>query len=203
MWERIVLNLLSNALKFTFEGKVTVRQRVEGSEAVLTVSDTGTGIPEDELPRLFERFHRVLGARARTNEGSGIGLALVSDLVRLHGGRISARSQLDEGSELEVRVPLGFRHLEADRVEHGVSGTEVCQADAYVEEAMRWLPTDAPAFVPADRAAPSCPASCSPTTTPTCATTWSVSSTAGSRSPRSGRAPRRSPPCARSGPISC
>ena len=152
MWERIVLNLLSNALKFTFEGKVTVRQRVEGSEAVLTVSDTGTGIPEDELPRLFERFHRVLGARARTNEGSGIGLALVSDLVRLHGGRISARSQLDEGSELEVRVPLGFRHLEADRVEHGVSGTEVRQADAYVEEAMRWLPTDAPAFVPAERA---------------------------------------------------
>ena len=107
MWERIVLNLLSNALKFTFEGKVTVRQRVEGNDAVLTVSDTGTGIPEDELPRLFERFHRVLGARARTHEGSGIGLALVSDLVRLHGGRIAARSRLGEGSELEVRLPLG------------------------------------------------------------------------------------------------
>ena len=171
---------------------------------MLTVSDTGTGIPEDELPRLFERFHRVLGARARTHEGSGIGLALVSDLVRLHGGRIAARSRLDEGSEFEVRVPLGFRHLEADRVEHGESGTEVRQADAYVEEAMRWLPTDAPASAPPGRGlAPSCPASCSPTTTPTCATTWSVSSRAGSRSTRSGRAPRRSPPCARAGPISC
>jgi signal transduction histidine kinase/DNA-binding response OmpR family regulator len=144
MWERIVLNLLSNALKFTFEGKVTVRQHLDGTDAVLTVTDTGTGIPEDELPRLFERFHRVLGARARTHEGSGIGLALVSDLVRLHGGRIAARSRLGEGSELEVRLPLGHRHLEPGRVEHGESATEVRQAESYVEEAMRWLPSETP-----------------------------------------------------------
>jgi len=150
MWERIVLNLLSNALKFTFEGKVTVRQRIEGNEAVLTVSDTGTGVPEDELPRLFERFHRVIGARARTQEGSGIGLALVSDLVRLHGGRILTRSRMGEGSEFEVRVPLGHRHLESGRVEHGESGTEVRQAEAYVEEAMRWLP-DAQPVSPAEK----------------------------------------------------
>ena len=85
MWERIVLNLLSNALKFTFEGTVTVSLRTEAGEAVLTVQDTGTGIPERELPHVFERFRRVVGARARTPEGSGIGLALVSDLVTLHG----------------------------------------------------------------------------------------------------------------------
>ena len=147
MWERIVLNLLSNALKFTFEGKVTVCQRVEGREAVLTVRDTGTGIPEHEIPRLFERFYRVVGARARTHEGSGIGLALVSDLVRLHGGRIHARSRPGEGSEFEIRIPLGFAHHEPDRVDHGESGAELRQAEAYVEEAMRWLPgsADAPA----------------------------------------------------------
>ncbi|HEY1417792.1 MAG TPA: ATP-binding protein, partial [Myxococcaceae bacterium] len=144
MWERIVLNLLSNALKFTFEGKVTVRQRLERGEAVLTVSDTGTGIPEAELPRLFERFHRVLGARSRTQEGSGIGLALVSDLVRLHGGRISVQSRPGEGSAFEIRMPLGHQHLEAAHVDHWRSGTEVRQAETYVEEAMRWLPDVAP-----------------------------------------------------------
>ena len=144
MWERIVLNLLSNALKFTFEGKVTVRQALGEGEAVLTVSDTGTGVPEAELPRLFERFHRVLGARSRTQEGSGIGLALVSDLVRLHGGRISVRSHQGEGSTFEIRLPLGYGHLESRHVEHGASGTEVRQAETYVEEAMRWLPEVAP-----------------------------------------------------------
>jgi signal transduction histidine kinase/DNA-binding response OmpR family regulator len=150
MWERIVLNLLSNALKFTFEGKVTVQQRLEGNEAMLTVSDTGTGIPQEEVPRLFERFHRVVGARARTQEGSGIGLALVSDLVRLHGGRIATRSRMGEGTEFEIRLPLGHRHLESGRVEHGESGTEVRQAEAYVEEAMRWLP-DAPPAPPVEK----------------------------------------------------
>ncbi|HEY1906204.1 MAG TPA: ATP-binding protein, partial [Myxococcaceae bacterium] len=144
MWERIVLNLLSNALKFTFEGKVTVRQQLDREEAVLTVSDTGTGIPEAEISRLFERFHRVLGARSRTQEGSGIGLALVSDLVRLHGGRISVRSRLGEGSAFEIRLPLGYRHLESGHLDHGDSGTEVRQAEAYVEEAMRWLPEAPP-----------------------------------------------------------
>src|SRR5581483_3918533 len=89
MWEKIVLNLLSNALKFTFEGEIMVELRQEDEHVELVVRDTGTGIAHEELPHLFERFHRVQGARARTHEGSGIGLALVSDLVALHGGRIS------------------------------------------------------------------------------------------------------------------
>src|SRR5690606_1995566 len=88
MWEKIVLNLLSNAFKFTLEGGIQVSLRARGDAAVLTVRDTGTGIPASELPRLFERFHRVEGARGRSFEGSGIGLALVQELVRLHGGTI-------------------------------------------------------------------------------------------------------------------
>jgi signal transduction histidine kinase len=92
MWEKIVLNLVSNAFKFTFEGVIEVKLRNSGAHFELTVRDTGTGIPADELPKLFERFHRVAGARGRTYEGSGIGLALVQDLVRLHGGTVAAES---------------------------------------------------------------------------------------------------------------
>src|SRR6185437_11072594 len=81
MWEKIVLNLLSNAFKFTLEGGITVRLRQDGRRVRLAVEDTGTGIPAQELPRLFDRFHRVEGARGRTHEGTGIGLALVQELV--------------------------------------------------------------------------------------------------------------------------
>jgi signal transduction histidine kinase len=92
MWEKIVFNLLSNAFKFTFAGQIAVALRREDDQAILTVRDTGTGIPADELPHLFERFHRVQGARSRTHEGTGIGLALVQELVKLHGGTIDVES---------------------------------------------------------------------------------------------------------------
>ncbi len=111
LWAKIVLNLLSNALKFTFTGGIAVRLRAEGHEAVLSVTDTGTGIPPGELPHLFERFHRVHGAASRTHEGSGIGLALVSELTELHGGHVAAESVLDVGSTLTVRVPFGTAHV--------------------------------------------------------------------------------------------
>jgi len=110
MWEKIVLNLLSNAFKFTLRGQVTVRLRGQGHDprlAVLEVADTGAGIPAEELPRVFERFHRVAGAEGRTHEGSGIGLALVQELVKLHGGRIEASSVQGEGSLFRVLLPLG------------------------------------------------------------------------------------------------
>ncbi len=97
MWEKIVLNLLSNAFKFTFEGGIEVSLRADGERAVLRVKDSGVGVPPEELPRLFERFHRVEGMRARTHEGSGIGLALVQELVKMHGGTIEARSALGVG----------------------------------------------------------------------------------------------------------
>jgi PAS domain S-box-containing protein len=116
MWGKIVLNLVSNALKFTLEGGVAVRLLADGDRAVLRVSDTGAGIPVEEQDHLFERFHRVSGVESRSHEGSGIGLALVAELAELHGGTVSVTSAPGAGSTFEVRVPLGAGHLPDDRV---------------------------------------------------------------------------------------
>ncbi len=116
LWERVVLNLLSNALKFTFDGTIRVAVRAEGGEAVVTVADTGTGIPAREMPRLFERFHRIENARSRSHEGSGIGLALVQELIQLHGGSVTASSVEDLGTTFSVRLPLGHAHLPAGAI---------------------------------------------------------------------------------------
>ena len=144
MWEKVVLNLVSNAFKFTFHGEIAVELRDAEGGARLTVRDTGTGIPQAELPKLFERFHRVENARGRSFEGSGIGLALVQELVKLHGGQISVVSELDRGSAFTVSIPLGSSHLPADRVDadSGDPPTRV-RAQTYVEEALRWLPGEA------------------------------------------------------------
>ena len=106
MWEKIVLNLLSNALKFTRAGTIRVSLRAEGGAATLTVADTGTGIPADQMPRLFARFQRIDNPQARTQEGSGIGLALVHELTRLHGGEVTARSELGQGTAFTVAIPF-------------------------------------------------------------------------------------------------
>ncbi|WP_249999403.1 SpoIIE family protein phosphatase [Actinoplanes sp. M2I2] len=140
MWEKIVLNLLSNALKFTFTGGVRVTVREEGGAATVTVADTGVGVPEDEMPRLFERFHRIENARSRSNEGSGIGLALVKELVELHGGTVTADSALGRGTTFTVRLPLGTGHLPPGAVSAGTGPSVTSGADPYVQEAMRWLP---------------------------------------------------------------
>lgn len=115
-WAKIVVNLLSNAMKFTFEGGVRVEVAEVDGRAVLRVADTGTGIPESELPLLFDRFHRVRGARSRSHEGSGIGLALVEQLVRVHGGDVTVSSTVGVGTTFEVSLPLGRDHLLDDRV---------------------------------------------------------------------------------------
>ena len=141
MWEKIVLNLLSNAFKFTFEGQVSVVLKRDDTHAVLEVSDTGTGVAAYEVPRLFERFHRVEGAPARTHEGSGIGLALVQELVRLHGGSIEAESKPGHGSTFRVRIPFGDAHLPADQRRTRLSaGSTAISSRVFVEEALRWLP---------------------------------------------------------------
>ena len=145
MWEKVILNLLSNALKFTFDGEIAIKIRptADGKAVEVAVRDTGTGIPAEELPHLFERFHRVEGARGRSIEGSGIGLALVQELVRLHGGTISAASEVGVGSTFTVRLPLGTDHLPADRVQAGrASAPAGMRAQAYVQEVTSWLGDD-------------------------------------------------------------
>ncbi len=140
MWEKIVLNLLSNALKFTFEGHVAVRLRHDADRALLEVSDTGVGVPPSELPRLFERFHRVEGTRGRTHEGSGIGLALVQELVKQHGGTIEAESDLGRGTTFRIRLPFESANLSADRIKRAASGLPAATgARAFVQEALGWL----------------------------------------------------------------
>ena len=149
MWEKIVFNLLSNAFKFTFEGGITVTLRLVGGAAELAVRDSGTGIAAHEMPRLFERFHRIENVWGRTHEGSGIGLALVQELVKLHGGTVTAQSKtvgeaVSEaacGSTFLVRVPLGTGHLPPEQVESGRTGAQPSAGDSlFVQEALRWLP---------------------------------------------------------------
>ena len=141
MWEKVVLNLLSNAFKHTFEGEIVVRLAERDGEAELTVSDTGVGIPTDQLGHVFERFHRVPHARSRTQEGTGIGLALVQELVRLHGGRVGVDSHEGEGTTFTVRIPFGASHLPSVRRDGtGDHAATTLGAAPYVAEAMRWIP---------------------------------------------------------------
>ena len=150
-WEKIVLNLLSNAFKFTLEGSITVRLRGTSDRVELTVEDTGTGIPEDELAKVFSRFHRVPGARGRTFEGSGIGLALVHELVSVHGGEVRVESRIDAGSTFTVSIPLGSSHLPKEWVAQ--SGTYApAAADVRALDITQWAqssqseqPSEAPA----------------------------------------------------------
>ncbi|OYN82775.1 SpoIIE family protein phosphatase [Mycolicibacterium sphagni] len=161
MWEKVVLNLLSNALKYTFDGTITVRVARDGDDAVVTVADTGIGVPASEMPRLFERFHRIENARARSTEGSGIGLALVKELVGLHGGMISADSVEGAGTTFTIRLPIGAGHLPADAItapEAGQASSGI--AEPFVQEALRWLPhssTDDTAELPEPPASATAP----------------------------------------------
>ncbi|HZS77096.1 MAG TPA: ATP-binding protein [Ktedonobacteraceae bacterium] len=140
MWEKIVLNLLSNAFKYTLEGEIRVILRRSGNTVELAVQDTGVGIPEEELPHMFERFHRVKGTAGRTIEGTGIGLSLVQELVKLHGGNISITSTYGKGSTFTASLPLGTAHLPQNRIiaERTLASTAV-EAQVYVNEALRLL----------------------------------------------------------------
>jgi signal transduction histidine kinase len=141
MWEKIVLNLLSNAFKHTFDGEIRVRVFERSENAVLQVSDTGVGIPVEQLPRIFDRFHRVPNARSRTHEGTGIGLALVQELVKLHGGQIDVSSSVGKGTTFTVTVPFGSEHLPPGHLVAAAPSRGSSEANAYVEEALHWLPT--------------------------------------------------------------
>ena len=142
MWEKVVLNLLSNAFKFTLSGTITVRTSMtDDRRAKLVIQDTGTGIAAEDLPHIFERFHRIRGVRARSHEGSGIGLALVQELVKLHGGSIAVESMPGQGTTFTIHIPMGTEHLPKDQIAtpHDLPSTSI-GARPFVEEALRWLP---------------------------------------------------------------
>ncbi|MGV9212995.1 ATP-binding protein [Micromonospora sp. RB23] len=135
-WERIVTNLLSNALKYTFIGRIRVAVDADDDEVRLTVADTGIGIAEADLPKLFERFHRVQGARSRSHEGTGIGLALVHELTRLEGGEVRVTSRVGAGTTFTVALPWSAaRRTVTGRSSEGLGDA----ARAAVQEATGWL----------------------------------------------------------------
>jgi signal transduction histidine kinase/EAL domain-containing protein (putative c-di-GMP-specific phosphodiesterase class I) len=152
-WEKIVLNLLSNAFKFTFRGEITVLLHSRADHVELEVGDTGTGIPTNELPRIFERFHRIEYVRGRSFEGTGIGLALVHELVRIHGGSVALESALGHGTTFYVSIPKGSGHLPQDRVSRRSDpNPPTSNAANYVLEAAQWLPSLSPPAPPSDQA---------------------------------------------------
>ena len=127
MVEKILSNLLSNAFKFTPEGgEVEVSIRTckdvhsdvppQGDRLEIAVFDTGIGIPPDQLDKVFDRFYQVDASQTREHEGSGIGLALVKELVELHHGTIRVQSEVGKGTTFTVRLPLGRSHLKNDEI---------------------------------------------------------------------------------------
>ena len=140
MWEIIVLNLMSNAFKYTHHGEITVTLTREEGRLKLSVADTGVGIPENELQRVFERFHRIQNIFGRSQEGTGIGLALVQELVKLHQGSIDVKSRLDEGTTFTVTIPEGSMHLPQELLAKERGGAAVsAKADIFLSEALKWL----------------------------------------------------------------
>ena len=144
MWEKIVLNLLSNAFKYTLKGSITLSLTTENNQVLLQVKDTGVGIPENELPKMFQRFHRVQNVVGRTYEGTGIGLSLVSELVKLHGGEISVESKearpddpvgRAEGSVFTVSIPTGKSHLPKEHVFEKEIDFTTSLSNAFIDEA--------------------------------------------------------------------
>ncbi len=138
MWEKIVFNLLSNAFKFTLHGTITVRLCSENNSVVLKVSDTGCGVPANELPNMFKRFHRIQGSNGRTFEGSGIGLSMIKELVASHGGEISVDSTEGKGTTFTVTIPTGNLHLDPEQI---IADNQTIDSisNIYVDEAATFL----------------------------------------------------------------
>lgn len=143
MWEKIVFNLLSNALKFTHKGKIEVTIRNKKKQVELRVKDTGIGIGPKNIDRIFERFVRVDGPKARTYEGTGIGLALVRELVHVHHGKIKVKSKEGVGSEFIVAIPKGKAHLPSKQLyENKDQLPSSFIGGTFAEEVSGWLPED-------------------------------------------------------------
>jgi PAS domain S-box-containing protein len=142
MWEKIVLNLLSNAFKYTLEGSVAIALAEQGDKVILTVTDTGVGIPADEIPKMFQRFHRVQQVTGRTHEGTGIGLSLIYELIQLQFGEIKVASEVGKGSVFTVIMRTGKEHLPPEQVTEGSQDYQARLTDMFLEEAASIIKAD-------------------------------------------------------------
>ncbi len=139
MWEKIIFNLLSNALKFTFSGSISVTVSEDKHDAIITITDTGEGVSKEGVSKLFQRFSRIEGVKSRTHEGSGIGLAFISELIKMHGGEISIQSELKKGSTFKVKIPFGSGHLPAEKViKKEVHQKTSAIAQVFLNETTEW-----------------------------------------------------------------
>ena len=152
LWEKIVFNLIGNAFKFTLSGviEVSCKPSKDGKSAVFEVKDSGVGIPPHERLRIFDRFHRVQNQSARSHEGTGIGLALTLELVKLHGGGLECDSDFGIGSTFRVKLPLGSSHLPSEHLnvnkKYYLDSLEPMTGKIYgrgiVDEAHTWISTE-------------------------------------------------------------
>jgi len=139
MYEKIMFNLLSNAFKYTFSGKIEVVLKDNKNHIKLIIRDTGIGIEQKHLDTIFDRFTRIDEKRGRTYEGSGIGLSFVRELVSCHGGNIKVTSEPGKGSAFTVTLLKGKAHLPRKNI-HESRGYEfdTHRAEMYVEELKSW-----------------------------------------------------------------
>ncbi|WVQ71976.1 hypothetical protein IAR50_001519 [Cryptococcus sp. DSM 104548] len=146
-WEKIVFNLIGNAMKYTLSGFVRVKLQYFDNHIVFEVKDSGVGIPRSDLHLIGERFHRVQSV-SRSHEGTGIGLSLVKELINLHGGSLEIQSVTEEesedrshGSSFRVRIPLGCDHLPYEAIDHGNMPNlpQSTYGEGLVDEAMQWV----------------------------------------------------------------
>lgn len=109
MLEEAIVNLLDNAVKYSEKNsKIRITARKEEGALIIKIQDWGKGIPEEHLPRIFERFYRIDKARSRSLGGTGLGLAIVKHIVQAHDGYVTVESKPDEGSIFTVHIPVVF-----------------------------------------------------------------------------------------------
>jgi len=143
MWERVILNLVSNAFKYSKKGSITLEIKQAGTDVQVSVADTGIGIPEQELEKVFDRFHRVENMEGRSKEGTGIGLAMVKELVKLHSGSIRVTSKVGVGSVFVVTLPTGKEHIPAGKIIAAAADTfPSVHSRSFLEEASKWGSSD-------------------------------------------------------------
>jgi signal transduction histidine kinase len=103
---QVLLNLVGNAIKFTDRGEVCIAARAVANQFLISVRDTGPGIPLEEQQRIFEEFHQVDGSSTRAKGGTGLGLAIAKQIVEMHGGSIWVESTLGQGSVFHLKLPV-------------------------------------------------------------------------------------------------